>query len=342
MRENRINKSHRGFTLVELLVVIAIIGVLVAILLPAVQAAREAARRNQCINNLKQIALAVVNHDDAQKKLPASGWAALWMGDPDRGFGRRQPGGWTYNILPFMEQGNVREIGKGKTNSAKNTLLVQVAQTNIPTFTCPTRRGAVLLPYTSSPMKNVAISTGVLYAPGDYVGNGGTERGQAASSGGPADHAAGDAGVSWIGSNGLLFLSDGRFNGLYFQAQQLTRKKITDGLSHTLLAGEKQMIREKYQTGDDAGDNQPLFQGYDVDTVRWAGLQRPPLMDLSEAEAATFPTGFPAHELFGSAHASAFNYARCDGSVHSLTYEVDATIWGYMASIKDGQIFQLP
>jgi prepilin-type N-terminal cleavage/methylation domain-containing protein len=341
MKENGINKSRKGFTLVELLVVIAIIGVLVAILLPAVQAAREAARRNQCINNLKQIALAVVNHDDAQKKFPASGWAALWMGDPDRGFGRRQPGGWMYNILPFMEEGSIREIGKGKTNADKNTLLVQVAQTRIPTFTCPTRRGAVLLPYTSSTMKNVAISTGVLYAPSDYAGNGGSERGPSFSSG-PADHAAGDAGPTWISSSGQLFLGEGRFNGLFYHAQQLTRRKITDGLSHTLLAGEKQVIREKYLTGNDSGDNQPLFQGYDVDTVRFAGLSNPPYIDMSEAEAATFPSAFPPHNLFGSAHAGAFNYARCDGSVHSLTYEVDATIWGYMANIKDGQTVAIP
>src|SRR3954451_22400540 len=93
-----------GFTLVELLVVIAIIGVLVALLLPAVQAARESARRMQCQNNLKQFGLAFQTHNDTNGFLPTDGFGYGWVGDPDLGFGIDQPGGWTFNILPYCEQ----------------------------------------------------------------------------------------------------------------------------------------------------------------------------------------------------------------------------------------------
>ncbi|MEM7284686.1 MAG: DUF1559 domain-containing protein, partial [Pseudomonadota bacterium] len=109
-----IRSNHRhGFTLVELLVVIAIVGILVALLLPAVQSAREAARRIQCKNHLTQFGLGMLNHHDAHGIFPTGGWSQRWTGDPDLGFDEDQPGGWEYNVLPFIEEMAMYEMGAG-------------------------------------------------------------------------------------------------------------------------------------------------------------------------------------------------------------------------------------
>ncbi len=109
-------KDRGGFTLVELLVVIAIIGVLVSLLLPAVQNAREAGRRTQCMNNLKNLGLAAQQHLEKLRRFPSGGWGPQWIGDPDRGNSIKQPGGWVYNLLPYMEQDALHDYGQGATS----------------------------------------------------------------------------------------------------------------------------------------------------------------------------------------------------------------------------------
>src|SRR6188472_2426672 len=114
--KRHMHRPRGGFTLVELLVVIAIIGILVALLLPAIQSARESARRAQCANQVKQIALAWHLHSDTHGCLPSGGWGYNYMADPDRGFGKTQTGSWAYSCLPYMEEQAIHQIGAGVTN----------------------------------------------------------------------------------------------------------------------------------------------------------------------------------------------------------------------------------
>lgn len=131
-----------GFTLVELLIVVTIVGILAGLLLPAVQSAREAGRRATCQNQLRQMALAIHAHHDAHGNFPSGGWGFRWVGDPDRGYGLCQPGGWVYNLLPYVEQQNVHDMGRGHPNSStgKWEAATRMLQVPIPLFTCPSRR----------------------------------------------------------------------------------------------------------------------------------------------------------------------------------------------------------
>ena len=134
MFRDSVSRNRGGFTLVELLVVIAIIGILVGLLLPAVQAAREAARRMQCSNNLKQLGLAVMNYESAIKRLPPGG---LHLRDGFGGASNSTSWGpnWLVMLLPYMEQGPLYAQYNTRSLFARESPLV--VGTKVPTFACP-------------------------------------------------------------------------------------------------------------------------------------------------------------------------------------------------------------
>ena len=176
MRRHRCDALRSGFTLVELLVVIAIIGVLVALLLPAVQAARESARRSQCTNNLKQIGLGFLNHESTHKFLPSSGWSPWHVGDVEMGVGRTQPGGWMYQILPYIEQQGLHRIpsdgNKLAITAQQKANAVTLQTTPVETFNCPSRRAAQSLAF-GSPAAWRPLNSDMMtkVARGDYAGD---------------------------------------------------------------------------------------------------------------------------------------------------------------------------
>lgn len=309
-----------GFTLVELLVVIAIIGMLVGLLLPAVQQAREAARQMQCSNNLKQFGLAALNHESTNRSLPTGGWTAFWVGDPDLHFGKKQPGGWAYVILPYMEQTALWALGQNGSISNDSTQKEGAktrSQSPVNVLFCPSRRASKLYPYTGQPLQN--MSTCTESAKLDYAGNAGSQ-GTSLPSGwsnkGPSSVEA-----------GLDVEANSSIDGVINSKTQITLAEIRDGTSNTMLVGEKYIIPDRYETGKATGDDLTQFQGADDDTLRKTS-------ELPRQDRLSYNSG----GIFGSVHAGAFGVVLCDGSVQRISYSVDADTFLNFGKRSDGNI----
>lgn len=308
------SRRDAGFTLIEILVVITIIGMLMALLLPAVQSSREAGRRVQCQNHLHQFGLAVQGHLAALGHYPTGGWGFRWVGDPDRGYAERQPGGWGYNLLEYIEEKPIRELGAGKSGSEKINDLTRVIQHRIPLFYCPTRRPVGLYPYLDTePARNADLVP--MCAKSDYAANAG-------------DYDCG-------GGPGPLWLEDGdrrdypwsdnsKANGVIYIRSKVQAAHIRDGTTNVYCIGEKYRNTKDF----DKGDDQSMYVGYDYDTVRWTSLGWEPMRD-SDKEG---------YERFGSAHPSGFNMVFCDGHVQLISFDIDPETHCRLGNRRDGRI----
>ncbi|MFO0870399.1 MAG: DUF1559 domain-containing protein [Pirellulales bacterium] len=262
-------RRRKGFTLVELLVVIAIIGILVALLLPAVQAARESARRTQCVNNLKQFGVGIHNHHDIYSIIPGGGngwWDPPTYINGTPAIGTKQLAGWGFQVLPFIEQGNLWE-GQGQTTDPGRQQ--QAISAVIKGYYCPTRRAPKALP-----------STGNWYAPSGTFPHGTT------------DYAAAN------GTDRGLVIHVSHNNG-----QAIGFAQCLDGTSNVFILGEKRMdvsLINQYQ-GD---DNEGYTSGWDHDVIRLTSLQ--PRKDWRQGGwgeqrfGASHPGGFNVVFLDGS------------------------------------------
>jgi len=358
----RLSAWTSGFTLVELLVVIAIIGILVALLLPAIQAAREAARRSECQNHVKQLALGCLLHEDTHGFLPSGGWGYSYTGDPDRGYGENQPGSWYYSILTYIEEQSKRDLGAGDTddNAAWRPASIKLHQSPVTIFHCPSRRPAQLYKAVLAGMaeqkwlETVAAQEGIVKA--DYAANSGdslyfdswpgngTTSLWLPSSYDAISNASERRPVKWTDTSN----PDSKFfqTGVMYYHSELKLSRITDGLSKTYLLGEKWMNPDHYEsTGKNdgvtftLGDNQSAYTGYEWDNQRVAWQKDSD--DLIETHqpkqdrAGLNPYRDPA---FGSAHVGGYNCALCDGSVQTVSYDINYEVHRRLANRLDGEV----
>lgn len=331
--------SKLGFTLVELLVVISIIGVLVALLLPAVQSAREAARRVTCSNNLKQNGVALLLHHDLQGHFPYGGWGRNWVGVPGRGSSKKQPGSWVYSILPNIEQDALHRLGQGLTGIEADIAYVRRMQTPLSMFNCPSRRSNTARPAIAAHALNPRpFGSTTLVVRADYAINaGGTH---VSSFPGPETLAQGDDPGYWE-SNGTAVLDVDDFTGISHLRIGVPLKKIEDGTSNTYLVGEKYLAYSNYDTGGSPGDNASMYAGYSYDTHRFSSTRNfagttiylPPISDSKQLSLADLP-----YVRFGSAHTQGFNMTYCDGSVHWISFDVEPEIHRRHGHRFDGEI----
>jgi prepilin-type N-terminal cleavage/methylation domain-containing protein/prepilin-type processing-associated H-X9-DG protein len=341
-RQNLAMPRRSAFTLVELLVVIAIIGILIALLLPAVQYAREAARRVHCANNLKQLAGAIHLHHDALRVLPHAGhhWRTAPMYENGMVLLKeRQFAGWGFQILPYLEQGSVHD-GAGKNTDLERSM--QAIGTAIPPFYCPTRRlplpkdpyAAAYGPTGWSGLQYCWGTVGVSYrhAHTDY----------AAPYVSPAD-----AGINTpafvefqvsIPSDlsgplvRLLLVDNPPSTPPVVANRMIGFEGINDGLTNVFVLGEKRLALSSLRSPTVTDDNEGYTAGWDSDTVRNA--TRKPLLD--------HPGTGDGDNRFGSSHASGFNVVMCDGSVRFLSYTVHHLTFHRLGCRADGEMTELP
>lgn len=333
----------RGFTLVELLVVIAIIGVLVALLLPAIQAAREAARRSQCTNNMRQLGIALQNYHSAMKKFPPGSFGDRTLNDPTQRRTSNTPGTSGFlpatphhvYLLPYLEESTRFTAYDRKLDWDRQPreVLLQIT-TALPTYQCPSDEGQTMDVTQGGPANSSNL--------GDHKGNYGVNWGQwefidqfdqtvngaASNTVSADDHRRAPFGASWGASMG----------------------QIVDGTSNTFA------MMEMLQTPSEAGkvDRRARIWNHLAGTYQIT-TQHPPNsaeLDSDQSVCEGRPElGIPCkrtstenimHLTSRSRHPGGVHVAMCDGSAQYVSEDIELVVYKGLSSIDGGEIAQLP
>ncbi len=367
-------KKAGGFTLVELLVVIAIIGILVALLLPAIQSAREAARRTACMNNLRQIGISLQNHVDTFGVFPTGGnnpnplienYTTGGFNNPGSPNGANKQGlGWGFQVLPYLEQDAVQGI-------LRQSDLSGVA---IPLYNCPSRRGATFSPGGGNSLSDYASAqpfTGT--CAGSNAPNTIDEMWPILGNPGPTTAAART--TYWCSSPGQ-WDPIGFYGGVIVRTpyrisncspgvtcstaspnapsrgefvpehdKAVAPARISDGLSNTMVLSEKLVRSDRYEGGG-VSDDRGWADGWDPDTVRFTGF--PPLSDgdngicWNESVAIQrfcIGSGSSAPVMFfGSAHTGGVNATFADASTHFISFDVEQTVFNAFGTRENQEL----
>jgi prepilin-type N-terminal cleavage/methylation domain-containing protein/prepilin-type processing-associated H-X9-DG protein len=367
-------KEHamrRGFTLVELLVVIAIIGILVALLLPAIQAAREAARRTQCTNNLKNIGIALQNHVDVRKVFPTGGARYLQANfeleqnlDNGKPLPPEKSGlGWGYQLLPYIEETSAYSIQK----------TIDLQQVVVSIYVCPSRRAAK----TSYSSQYGLIATmdyagacpctdrefqrrrGVFpqYDPAKYVPFSVTSLQQLASSFNGGTSTGGTEPRNNTVYDGVIVRSTWRGSSANANApwvgdpatmvaQPVKIAKVSDGTSKTMVVSEKYIRSDNYDPNGafHYSDDRGWSDGWDADQMRSTcflpvrdgdgiGWDGPLLTKYFGDDFSSGPVGTSYNVLqFGSPHTGGINAMFADGSVRSVSFDIDVVVFNSLGT----------
>jgi prepilin-type N-terminal cleavage/methylation domain-containing protein len=339
-----VRSQTTGFTLVEVLVVISIIGVMVGLLIPAVNTAREAGRRIQCANNLKQIGFGVQQYQDAFRKFPPGAMlepkypdVKNWH-DPWEEAASTSPGkhgySWMLLVLPFIEENDIYQ----NWNFSKNVLGNQtLAQRNIYLFYCPSRRVSIR-----------RIDEQIMF---QNWNSGGTDYGGCLGrcNGWRNELSAGYGGPPKI-SHRFLYgstLYDNTKTGIFVPNRQTPTAEIFDGLSGTIMIGEMQRLYPKT-------DGTRIEQASRTSNDGWATAGVATLFSTmdkynskdhegnAEDEGCTGGMNNGFFESAGSEHPYGANFGFADGSIHFLKEDIDTKLYSYLGSMADLKTIQVP